>query len=83
MEFSKIYLNYKHFLKNQKISLKNKYEKKKNKDKHANKNQRSFYFEDYIHSNRDLKKIKRISIIEDRVYILFFSFLALISIFSL
>ena len=57
--------------------------KKKNKDRHANKNQRSFYFEDYIHSNRDLKKNKKNFIIEDRVYILFFSFLALISIFSL
>ena len=57
--------------------------KKKNRDKHANKNQRSFYFEDYIHSNRNLKKNKKNFIIEDRVYILFFSFLALISIFSL
>ena len=57
--------------------------KKKNKVKYADKNQRSFYFEDYIHSNRNLKKNKKYFIIEDRVYILFFSFLALISIFSL
>ncbi len=57
--------------------------KKRIKDKHTIKNQRSFYFEDYIHSNRSLKKNKKNFIIEDRVYILFFSFLALISIFSL
>ena len=57
--------------------------KRKNKEKYKNKNQRSFYFEDYIHSNRSLKKNKKNFIIDDRVYILFFSFLALISIFSL
>ncbi len=57
--------------------------KKKSKEKLTNKNQRSFYFEDYIHSNRNLKKNNKNFIIEDRVYILFFSFLALISIFSL
>ncbi len=56
--------------------------KKKRKDKLFNKNQKSFYFEDYIHSNRDLKKNKKNLIIEDRIYVLFFSFLALISIFS-
>ena len=55
--------------------------KKNKKDKYTNKNQRSFYFEDYIHSNRNLKKNKRNFIIEDRVYILFFSFLALIVFF--
>ena len=30
--------------------------KKKNKDKHANKNQRSFYFEDYLEANEMYKK---------------------------
>ena len=57
--------------------------KKKRNDKFLNKNQRSFYFEDYIHSNLNLKKSKNDFIVEDRIYILFFSFLALISIFSL
>ena len=46
-------------------------------------NQKSFYFKDYDHySNNPLKKNK-ISITEDRIYLLFFVFFSLIFIFAL
>ena len=49
----------------------------------ANRNQQSFYFEDYIRTNQKFKKEKNFLINEDRVYLLFFCFFSLIFIFSL
>ena len=54
--------------------------KKKSKN-NLNLNQKSFYFENYIDSNFEKKKKSFIS--DDRIYILFFSFLSLIFIFSI
>ena len=56
--------------------------KQKNK-KDFNKNQKSFFFEDYLSTNQKFRKEKSYLINEDRVYILFFSFFSLILIFSL
>ena len=56
--------------------------KKKSKNKeNLNRNQRSFYFEDYLETRQKQKKISKSSISEDRIYILFFFFLSLITIF--
>ena len=57
--------------------------KKYRKSKSANKNQRSFYFQDYIATNLKQKKIYKSPISEDRIYILFFFFFCLIAIFSI
>ncbi len=56
--------------------------KQKNK-KNFNKNQKSFFFEDYLSTNQKFRKEKSYLINEDRVYLLFFSFFSLILIFSL
>ncbi len=48
-----------------------------------NKNQQSFFFEDYLSTNQKFRKEKDHLISEDRMYILFFSFFSLILIFSL
>ena len=52
---------------------------KKNKDL----NQRSFYFEDYLETNKKTKNQKKINNFQDRIYLLFFFFLSLILIFSI
>ena len=57
--------------------------KSKKKNKYFNNNQRSFYFEDYLENNNQQKKSKDYSISDDRVYILFFFFICLISVFSI
>ncbi len=54
---------------------------RKNKD--ININQKSFYFEDYLETNQKKKKIKNSNISQDRVYLLFFLFFSLITIFSI
>ena len=48
---------------------------KKNKDL----NQRSFYFEDYLETNKKTKNQKKINNFQDRIYLLFF-FLSFINI---
>ncbi len=58
--------------------MKNKREKKQ-----FNTNQQSFFFEDYLNTNQKFKKDKNLTINEDRIFLLFFSFFALILIFSL
>jgi len=58
--------------------LKKKY-KKNNK---VNPNQKSFYFEDYLETNKKYKKLLNSSVSDDRIYFLFFLFLSLILIFS-
>ena len=57
--------------------------KKTKKNKDFNKNQKSFYFEDYIATNLKQKNISRSFISEDRIYVLFFFFFCLITIFSI
>ena len=57
--------------------------KKYKKNKHHNINQKSFYFEDYLQTNKEQKNISKSSISEDRVYVLFFFFLSLILIFTI
>ncbi len=51
--------------------------------KKYNKNQRSFYFQDYIATSLKQKNIFKSPISDDRIYILFFFFFCLILIFSL
>ena len=55
--------------------------RKKNKD--FNINQNSFYFEDYLETNQKKKKVKDSKISQDRVYLLFFLFFSLVTIFSI
>ena len=56
---------------------------KKSRKKLFNKNQKSFYFEEYLQTNESFKKQKKTVMSEDRIYILFFLFISLILIFSI
>ena len=56
---------------------------KKKQKKIKNINQTSFYFEDYLETNKKNKSLKRIDNFQDRIYLLFFFFLSLILIFSI
>jgi len=51
--------------------------------KNKNINQRSFYFEDYLETNKKNKIFKKSNILQDRIYLLFFFFFSLILIFSI
>ena len=53
------------------------------KNKSLNKNQGSFYFEDYLETNRKNKFLKKNNLFQDRIYLLFFLFISLILIFSI
>ena len=55
---------------------------KRNKKK-ININQTSFYFEDYIETNKKNKVLKKSNNFHDRIYLLFFFFLSFILIFSI
>ncbi len=57
--------------------------KRYKKNNSLSKNQKSFYFEDYLETNQNKKKFKNSSISQDRIYILFFFFFCLIFIFSI
>ena len=46
--------------------------KRNKKNKNLNINQTSFYFEDYLETNQKNKNIKDSSILQDRIYLLFF-----------
>ena len=48
-----------------------------------NINQKSFYFEDYLETNKKNKKSKKLNNFQDRIYVLFFFFFSLILIFSI
>tara|TARA_Y200000002_G_scaffold374340_1_gene374922 strand:- start:447 stop:2168 length:1722 start_codon:yes stop_codon:yes gene_type:complete len=56
--------------------------KRKSKKK-DNINQTSFYFEDYLETNKKNRSLKKSNNFQDRIYILFFFFFSLILIFSL
>ena len=64
-------------------SSKKYHEKKYKKNKKISENQKSFYFEDYLETNQNKKKFENTSISQDRIYILFFFFFCLITIFSI
>ncbi len=56
---------------------------KKKTGKNKTTNQRSFYFEDYLETNKKSKSLKKHNYFEDRNYLLFFFFFSLIAIFSI
>ena len=56
---------------------------KKKLEKNKTNNQTSFYFEDYLETNKKSKNLKKQNNFEDRSYLLFFFFFSLITIFSL
>ena len=56
--------------------------RKSKKNKHININQKSFYFEDYLETNKKNKILKKTNYLQDRIYLLFFFFFSLIFIFS-
>ena len=55
----------------------------KKKLKKNKTNQRSFYFEDYLETNKKNKILKNSNSFRDRIYLLFFFFFSLILIFSI
>ena len=57
--------------------------KKTKKIKEHNSNQKSFYFEDYLETNKKNKFLKKNNIFQDRIYLLIFLFFSLILIFSI
>ena len=57
--------------------------KRYKKNKNFNKNQTSFYFEDYLETNKKNKHFKENNFFQDRLYLLFFLFFSLILIFSI
>ena len=56
--------------------------KRKSKN-NKNVNQASFYFEDYVETNKKNKILKKSNNFQDRIYLLFFFFFSLIFIFSI
>ena len=56
---------------------------KKKSKKNKNINQTSFYFEDYLETNKKNKILNKSNNFQDRIYLLFFFFLSLILIFSI
>ena len=56
---------------------------KKKFRKNNNINQTSFYFEDYLETNKKNKIFKKSNNLQDRIYLLFFFFFSLIFIFSI
>ena len=55
----------------------------KKQKKINNINQTSFYFEDYLETNKKNKITKTVNKFQDRIYLLFFFFLSLVLIFSI
>ena len=56
---------------------------KKKYKKNKNINQTSFYFEDYLETNKKKQVLKKTNNFQDRIYLLFFFFFSLILIFSI
>ena len=48
--------------------------KKFKKNKNLNTNQKSFFFEDYLETNKKNTFLKKNNIFQDRIYLLFFLF---------
>ena len=84
IKYSNIYLNISDFYKIQnKTSNLNNFNGKKRSKKNKNINQRSFYFEDYLETNKKKIRFKQSNNLRDRIYLLFFFFFSLILIFSI
>jgi cell division protein FtsI (penicillin-binding protein 3) len=56
---------------------------KKKQKKIKDINQASFYFEDYLETNKQKKSLKKKNDLQDRIYLIFFFFLSLILIFTI
>ena len=56
---------------------------KKKFKKNKNINQSSFYFEDYLETNKKNKIFKKSNNFQDRIYLLFFFFFSLVLIFAI
>ena len=56
---------------------------KKKYKKNKNINQRSFYFEDYLETNKKNRILKKSNNFKDRIYLLFFFFFSLILVFAI
>ena len=56
---------------------------KKKSKQIKNVNQSSFYFEDYLETNKKNRISKKSNVFQDRIYLLFFLFFSLIFIFSI
>ena len=83
MESSNIFLKMDDFTDLEKIVIQDIENEKKLKKKDFNINQSSFYFEDYLETNKKIKFLKKNNYSQDRIYILFFLFFSLIFIFSI
>ena len=57
--------------------------KKFRRDKKFNENQASFFFEDFLETNKKNKFSQRKNFFHDRIYLLFFLFFSLILIFGI
>ena len=57
--------------------------KQNKKNKNFSSSQKSFYFEDYLETNPKKNKVKDSNISQDRIYLLFFLFFSLVTIFSI
>ena len=57
--------------------------KKQKRSKNYNPNQTSFYFEDYLETNKKNQFSNKKNMFQDRIYLLFFLFFSLIFIFSI
>ena len=57
--------------------------KKFKKNKNLNTNQKSFFFEDYLETNKKNIFLKKNNNFQDRIYMLFFLFFSLILIFGI
>ena len=53
------------------------------KSKNLNSNQSSFYFDDYLETNKKSRLSKKNNLMQDRIYLLFFLFFSLILIFGI
>jgi len=56
---------------------------KKKQKKIKNINQASFYFEDYLETNKEKKSLKNKNDLQDRIYLIFFFFMSLVLIFTI
>ena len=57
--------------------------KNRKRGKNFNFNQKSFYFEDFIETNKKNKSSQTNNNFQDRIYLIFFLFISLILIFSI
>ena len=85
MDHSKIFIDISSFknINNKFVNQELINEKKIQKNKNLNTNQKSFFFEDYLETNKKNIFLKKNNIFQDRIYLLFFLFFSLILIFGI